>query len=213
MAQLAALWYSALCEVRLGNTGRVHELADEMQALVAEFALAHGQTACRWFRGWVDARTGAPRAGYELIVGAYDDNTRLGMLAGASEVLGYATEALILAGDHDEAHKRLTQALHVAGELGERVYLPQLYLLEGAIARARGDRTTADASTRRALAEARAQEAPWLELTALIELCEHHRPKPADRSALESLVDALPDASGTAAVAKARALIDAARKA
>ena len=30
--------------------------ADEMHALVDDFALAHGRTACRWFRGWADAR-------------------------------------------------------------------------------------------------------------------------------------------------------------
>jgi hypothetical protein len=64
--------------------------------------------------------------------------------------------------------------LRSPAKLGERVYLPQLYLLEAAIARSRGERTGADASVRRAIAEARAQEAPWLELMALIELCDHH---------------------------------------
>jgi hypothetical protein len=40
MARLAALWYSALFEVRLGKPERVAALADEMHALVDEFALA-----------------------------------------------------------------------------------------------------------------------------------------------------------------------------
>ena len=44
MARLVAIWYSALFEVRLGNTERVAALADEMHALVDEFALAHGRT-------------------------------------------------------------------------------------------------------------------------------------------------------------------------
>jgi hypothetical protein len=208
MARLAALWYGALFEVRLGNAERVAALADEMHALVDEFALAHGGTACRWFRGWADARMGAPREGYERIRGAYEENTRLGMLAGASEVLGYATEALILAGDLDGAQKELKEALHIADKFGERVYLPQLYVMDAAIARARGERKAAEASVRRAIAEARAQEAPWLELMALIELCERDRSTPEDRSALATLVDQLSDASGTTAVAKARALID-----
>ncbi len=56
---------------------------------------------------------------------------------------------------------------------GERVYLPQLLLTEAAIARARGRAAAAEASIRRALQEARAQEAPWHELVALVELCEH----------------------------------------
>ena len=144
MARLVAIWYSALFEVRLGNTERVAALADEMHALVDESALAHGRTAWRWFHGWADARKGAPHEGYQRIRDAYEENTRLGMLAGASETLGYATEALLLAGDLDGAQKQLEEALHTADKLGERVYLPQLYLLEAAIGRARGERTAAD---------------------------------------------------------------------
>ncbi len=208
MARLAALWYSALFEVRLSNAERVAALADEMHALVDDFALAHGRTACRWFRGWADARQGQPRDGYRRIREAYEDNTRLGMLAGGSEVLGYATEALVLAGDWDGAQHELEGALQVADTLGERVYLPQLFVMQAAIARARGDRAAADAAIRRAIAEARAQEAPWLELMPLIELCDRHGATAKDRCALAALVEQLPEARDTSAVARARALLD-----
>jgi tetratricopeptide (TPR) repeat protein len=208
MARLAALWYSALFEVRLGDAERVAALADEMHALVEEFALAHGRTACRWFRAWADARTGQPRDGHRRIREAYEDNTRLGMLAGGSEVLGYATEALVLAGDWDGAQHELEDALQVANTLGERVYLPQLFVMQAAIARARGDRAAADAAIRRAIAEAKAQEAPWLELMALIELCDRHSATAKDRRALAALIDQLPEALNTPAVGKARALLD-----
>ena len=208
MARLAALWYSALFEVRLGKAERVGALADEMHALVDEFALAHGRTACQWFRGWADARMGQPRDGYRRIREAYEDNTRLGMLAGGSEVLGYATEALVLAGDWDGAQRELEDALQVADTLGERVYLPQLLVMQAALARARGDRAAADAAIRRAIAEARAQEAPWLELMALIELCDRHSATAKDRRALAALLDQLPEALNTPAAGKARALLD-----
>ena len=208
MATLTAIWYGALFEVRLGNTERVAALADEMHALVDEFALAHGQTACRWFRGWADARMGAPREGYRRIREAYDDNARLGMLAGASEILGYATEALLLAGDLDAGEKQLEEALEIADKLGERVYLPQLLLMEAAIGRARGDAVAADAATARAVAEARAQEAPWLELITLTELCAHDSAIAEDRRALATLVDRLPQAHDTTAVTNARKLLD-----
>ena len=111
MARLVAIWHGALLEVRLGNAERVAALADEMHALVEEFALAHGRTACRWFRGLADARMGAPRDAYQRIRDAYEDNVRLGMLVGASETLGYATEALFLAGDLDGAQRQLDEAL------------------------------------------------------------------------------------------------------
>ena len=145
---------------------------------------------------------------YQRIRDAYEDNARLGMLVGASEILGYATEALLLAGDLDGAKKQLDEALQIADKLGERVYLPQLYLLEAAIARSRGERTVADASVRRAIAEARAQEAPWLELMALIELCDREHATAEDRRALATLVDQLPEARDTAAVARARVLLE-----
>jgi DNA-binding winged helix-turn-helix (wHTH) protein/tetratricopeptide (TPR) repeat protein len=169
MARLVAIWCDALLEVRLGNAERVAALADEMQSLVDEFALAHGRAACRWFRGWADARMGEPLEGHRRIREGYEENTRLGMIAGGSETLGYAAEALLLAGDWDGAEAELREALRHAEKFEERVYLPQLCLIEAAIARARGDAGTARRARDRAVAEARAQEAPWLEQLALKE--------------------------------------------
>ena len=168
-ARMVAIWCDALCEVRLGDVARVATLAEEMQALVEEFALAQGRAACQWFRGWADARRGQPREGYRLIREGYEANTRLGMLAGGSETLGYGAEALVLAGDWDAAEAQLREALQVADAHGERVYLPQLYLIEAAIARARGEFAAARTAVRRAVEESRAQEAPWLEQLALKE--------------------------------------------
>ena len=157
MAQtrLAAFWYEALFAVRLGDAERVAALADEMRALVDESGVAQGRTACQWFRGWADARMGQPRDGYRRIREAYEDNTRLGMLAGGSEVLGYAAEALMLAGDWDGAQHELEDALQVADTLGERVYLPQLFAMQAAIARARA---TAPPPTPRSDARSRRPE-------------------------------------------------------
>jgi hypothetical protein len=207
MARLAAIWYDALFEVRLGNAERVAALADEMRVLVDEFALALGQNACRWFRGWADARMGHPREGYRRIREGYEENTRLGMLSGGSEVLGYAAEALVLKGDWGAAQEQLQEAFQVADTLTERVYLPQLYLIEAVIGRGRGDSATASAALRRALAEARAQDSPWLELLALMDVCEHDGATAEDRRALAALVDQLPEAIETNARARAQALL------
>lgn len=213
MARMVAIWFDAMFEVRLGNAERVAALADEMQALVEEFALAQGRTASRWFRGWAMARMGKPREGYRRIREAYEDNTRLGMLAGGTETLGYAAEALALAGDWDAAQRQLEEALHIASAREERVYLPQLFLLEAAVCRARGESAVANASVRRAVAEARAQEAPWLELLALVELCESDDATAEERQALAALVAQLPEAIGTTTLTKARALLDRAKPA
>ncbi len=208
MARLVAIWYDALVAVRLGNAERVAALADEMRALVDEFALAEGRTASRWFRGWADARRGKPLEGYRLIREAYEESTRLGMLAGGSEVRGYAAEALLLAGDCDAAQAELDEALRFANEHAERVYLPQLFLIEAALGRARGETASARASVRRAIAEAREQEAPWLELVALNELCEHGGATAKDRHALAALMETLPEIIDTPAGTKAQSLLD-----
>jgi hypothetical protein len=207
MARLVATWHSALLEARLGNAGRVAALAEEMQALADEFALAHGRTACRWFRAWAHARAGEPREGFRGIREAYEENARLGMLAGASEILGYATEALLLAGDLHAARKQLEEALHFADKLGERVFLTQLHLLGARIADALGEPGQAGESTRLALAEARAQEAPWLEMLALSALCERAEATRKDRASLRAALDRISGDEDSAPVAKAKALL------
>jgi ATP/maltotriose-dependent transcriptional regulator MalT len=207
MAQMAAIWYDALFEVRLGNPQRVAALADEMKVLADKFALAHGLYGSRWFRGWADSNMGQPFEGYRSIREAYEENARLGMLVGGSETRAYAAEALLLAGDWDAAYDQLEEALQFANVHRERVYLPQLFLMQAAIARARGESAAAYASARQALAEARAQEAPWLELIALMDLCESDGAQAEDRQALAALIDRLPEASDTTAVTRARALL------
>jgi ATP/maltotriose-dependent transcriptional regulator MalT len=204
VARMVAIWFDALFEVRLGNAERVAALADEMQALVDQFAVAQGGTAYRWFRGWAEARMGQPREGHRRIREAYEDNIGLGMLAGGSEDLGYAAEALLLAGDLDGAERELEEALQFSDTHGERVYLPQLFLIQAAIARGRGQSAVAHASARRAVAEARAQEAPWLESIALLGLCEYGGAKAEDRRALAALVNQLPESIDTAPLMKAR---------
>jgi ATP/maltotriose-dependent transcriptional regulator MalT len=212
MAQLVAIWFYALFEVRLGNVEHVAALADEMHGLVDSFGLAQGRAASVWFRAWADARKGAPREAHRRIREAYEHNTRLGMLAGGSETLGYAAEALLLAGDLDEARGEVEEALEIARARGERIYLPQLLLIAGAIARALGESGDAQASGRRAVEEARRQEAPWLELMALTALCEREPVAAEDREALAALVDRLPEAAETTLVSRARAVLKGAEQ-
>ena len=147
-------------------------------------------------RGWVQARSGDPNGGFRLIREAYEDDLRLGMRAGGSEVLGYAAEALLRAGDWRAAQRQLDEAFEIVNSLGERVYLPQLMLIEAAIAEARGDVASAYESMRRAVTEARMQEAPWLELMALRELCAHDDATDDERRALAALTAQLPQATG-----------------
>lgn len=209
---LVTIWCDALVQVRLGDTDRVAAVAEQMSAVVEKFAIAQGRTAARWFRALASARGGEAAAGYRQIRAAYEDNVALGMIAGGSEVLGYAAEALFLEGDLDGASRQLDEAFTIAERYGERIYLPQLLLTQAAIAERRGERAVAHASMRRALEESRAQEAPWLELLVLTELCEHSKPAIEHRRALDALVAELGEGSDTPAYLRARAVLDRMRR-
>jgi tetratricopeptide (TPR) repeat protein len=207
MAQIIAFWLAALCEVRIGNADRVAELTKKMERILTQFPFPHGYVACRLFGGWAEARMGDGLSGYRTIRAAYEENLRLEMRAGSSETLGYAAEALLHAGELTRAAAQLEEALQIADLLGERVYLPQLYMIEAAIADGRGDADAARASILRALAEAREREASWLELLALIELCKRADATAEDRCSLAAIIDRLPEAGDTSAVVAARALL------
>jgi tetratricopeptide (TPR) repeat protein len=129
------------------------------------------------------------------------------MLSGASETLGYAAEALLLAGDFDGARKELEQALHISEKFGETIYLPQLLLTEAAIARGRGNSRDASDCVKRAIAEARKQGAAWFELLAMMELIEHTDATSEDQQAFATLVSRLPEASDTVAFSRAQTLL------
>jgi hypothetical protein len=207
MAQMAAIWYDALFEVRLSNPQRVAALPVEMKVLADKFALALGQYGSRSFRGWADSHLGQPRDGYRSIREAYEENVRLGMLVGGSETRAYAAEALLLCQDWAAACDQVEEALQFANLHGERVYLTQLFLMQAASARVRGEQVAAHAFARQALAEARAQDSPWLELIVLVELCESGAAQAEDRSALAALIDQLTQAHDTTVVVRARALL------
>jgi DNA-binding winged helix-turn-helix (wHTH) protein len=206
--QLAALWFESRFEVRMGNAERVADVSQQLLTLVEQHELwPQGRAAHLWFRGWAQAQLGEPRAGYHLIKDGYEKAVGMGIRMWASETLGYAVEALAHAGDWSGARRELEEAMRCAEAVHERLYLPQLLLLDSRIADALADSNRAMDSMRQALAEARSQEAPWLELLALSELCGRNDATAEDRRALAALVDRLPEASDTKAVKNARALV------
>jgi len=192
IAQGIAIWSEATVEVRLGNTERVAALAEEIRVIADEYAFTQGHAGSKWMRGWVQARSGDPLGGFRLIREAYEDDLRLGLRSGGSEVLGYAAEALMRAGEWQAAQRQLDEAFEIVVAFGERMCVPHLLLIEAAVAEARGDVASAYASMRRAVAEARLQEAPWLQLLALRELCAHDDATDDERRTLAALAAQFP---------------------
>jgi hypothetical protein len=207
MAELVALWFEALFAIRVDQP--VASAAASMAALVERYALAQGSTACRWFQGWADAQQGRTEHAYASIRAAHDENLALGMLSGSSETLAYAVQAQLAAGEIGGARAVLGEAFARVEQLGERIYLPQLHLLDSALARRAGEPTRVPSAIRAAIAEAREQGAAWLELLALSELFTHAQPDAHERAALAQLRDSLDEAQDAPAVLHARALLAA----
>ena len=210
--QVAALWLDGWFEVRMDNPQRVADLSEQLRALAEENAMPLARAAHLWFRGWTQAQLGDPRAGYRVIREGYEQAARLGMRAWGSETLGYAAEALARAGDWVAARRELDEAMQCASATGGREYLTQLLLLDARIADALGERDRAREAIRQAIAEARSQEAPWLEMIALSALCEREDATGQDFAALRHVVDRLTEGLDTPPLARARALLEARRK-
>jgi len=206
--QAGALWFDAFVEVRMGNAERVADLASQLVALIEEYALMpHVRAVHLWLRGWAQARLGDPRAGYDWIREGFEQAVPFDLRALMSEARGYGAEALARCGDWPAARRELDEAMRCAEAIGERQYLTQLLLLDGQIADGLGEPKRARDSLRRAVAEARAQEAPWLELLALLALCERPDASAKDFASLAHVVDQLTEGLDTAQVARARELL------
>lgn len=204
----AALWLEALMELRIGEVERVARVAERLGRLAEEHEFPQARSVHLFLGGWAEARLGDPRAAHARIREGHAQALRAGTRAWSSETLGYAAEALALAGDWRAAHGELEEAMRCAEELGERQYLTQLLLLDARIADALGEPGRAAQSLRKALAEARAQQAPWAELAALSALCESGRGRAEDVQALRRLLEET-EGADTSAVARARALLAA----
>jgi DNA-binding winged helix-turn-helix (wHTH) protein/tetratricopeptide (TPR) repeat protein len=206
--RLAALWCEALVEVRMGNARRVADLSAQMIALVDEYAmLPHARAAHLWWSGWAQAHLGDPRTGYERIREGSERAAPFGLHGLTSEAHAYAAEALALERDWVAARRELDQSRNCADAIGERQYRTQLLLLDARIADGLGEPERARESTQQAIAEARAQEAPWLELLAISALCERPEASAEDLAALARAVSELTEGLDTPQVARARELL------
>jgi DNA-binding winged helix-turn-helix (wHTH) protein len=207
MARMIATWLAMLCDIRRGDRDRVATMAVQLRNITDEGSLAASEGPSEWFAGLVKAWSGEPAEGHAQIERAYQRSAQTGMLHGTSEVLGFAIEALVLAGAWTRAAQQVDEALQLAARLHENRYLPQLLLLKRRIALAQGARGDADDAARQALHEARRQQSPWLEMTVLVDLCEGPHAANDDIEALRSVVGKLQVGSDAPLTIRARALL------
>jgi DNA-binding winged helix-turn-helix (wHTH) protein/tetratricopeptide (TPR) repeat protein len=199
--------FEGFMSARLGQPERVRELAEQMERIASDHSIAQADGPVRWLMGWARARLGDPLGGHTLIVEGFTIDHRVGVMRGRSGVLGYAAEALILAGRWDEAQAQVDDAMAFAKRLGERLHAPDLLLLTARIALGRGNAAAARDAMHAAWAEARAQGARWNELAALVALCELAPPPRDALDALPAARAAIVGGDDTSLVQRADALL------
>jgi DNA-binding winged helix-turn-helix (wHTH) protein/tetratricopeptide (TPR) repeat protein len=207
LAQSLARWRAGMLEVRLGNPAKVIEHAVAIEQIVAKTTVSQADGPSRYLRGWAMAQQGNPRDGLERIRDGLARHLRIGMISSSTEVMGYAADALLLAGDLDGAAQELDAAFARAEEIGEKYYLPILLMLRARLAQARGDGAAGYRWLTEAVKLAREQEAPGFELKAACALAEHPASTTGDRDALGYLVASLAEGRDIPDMRRARELI------
>ena len=195
-ARMLTLWVQGLLGVRHEEPEKVAAFAERLAQVVEAGMITQGEGPMRWLKGWAMARLSSPLEGFRLIREGYEVHARLGMYTGNTETLGYAAEALLMAGDLDGAERQLDQAMELMQRLKERAELTNLLLLHSRIALARGDHDGARAAAQDALAEAR-HSGPYFILKSAAAICELRDATDADFDRLSQAYGALPEGHET----------------
>jgi DNA-binding winged helix-turn-helix (wHTH) protein len=195
-ARMLTLWVQGMLGVRHEEPEKVAVFAERLAQVVEAGMITQGEGPMRWLKGWAMARLGSPLEGFRLIREGYEVHARLGMYTGNTETLGYAAEALIMAGDLDGAERQLEEAAELVQRMKERAELTNLLLLHSRIALGRSDDDRARTVARGALAEAR-NSGPYFILKSAAALCELPDATDDDFATLSQAYGALPEGHET----------------
>jgi DNA-binding winged helix-turn-helix (wHTH) protein/tetratricopeptide (TPR) repeat protein len=208
LAQSLARWRAGMLEVRLGNPQNVIEHANAIETIVAKTCVVQGDGPSRYLRGWAMAQLGDPLTGLAHIRDGLARHLRIGMISSSTEVMGYAAEALVLAGDWDGANKELAETFARARDLDEHYYVPILLMLQARVASGQGDEKAAYRWLQEAVQLSRSQEARAFELKAACALAEHPASTGADKTALSDLLKTFTEGIDSKDVNRARSLVN-----
>lgn len=180
MAMMLCHWCGGMVAARLHDYAEVARQAASLGRIVETTMVAQAVGPSLWLRGFAEAYLGDPRAGHRLILEGYESHARHGMYGGCTEVLGYAAQALMLAGDWQGADRQVDDALALGKRIGERVALPELLLLKARIQRELGNRDAARANLVESLRETCVQGAAGFESQVLAAFAEIGETPPAE---------------------------------
>jgi DNA-binding winged helix-turn-helix (wHTH) protein/tetratricopeptide (TPR) repeat protein len=207
ITEVAALRWAARLEVELELPELVLKRAVGLEELKAHRAHLMAEPSAHLYRGWALARMGETTPGHASILEALSCFERLGYAVGTSQMHGFGAEAMLLSGQWAAARQHVEDGLRIAERNGEHAFVPDLLLLKSRAEAGEGKIEAARASTRSALAKARAQRASWSELAALTAIPALDAASPDDWAGLGAVLDRIQGGSELALVKRARAVL------
>ncbi|MCW5635154.1 MAG: AAA family ATPase [Rubrivivax sp.] len=208
MARLVGHWIVGMLGVRFDDVEAADAAARGLEDLVATTTIQQAQGPALWFRGWVEVQRGRPAEGHALVRRGYALYEEVKTYAGCTEVLSYATEALLMQSLWDEAEATLDEAQVLVDRFEERLWVTELLLQRARVAAGRGDAAGERRHVLEALAEARRAAAPGAGLKAAVALASLGDASAADRETLREAYAQVTEGLDIPVCARARALLD-----
>ena len=194
-SEAVRLYFATVIYQYRGEVEKVNAYATRLLEVCQEHGFAVWEAGGTVMKGWAIAmdETHPPEKGVAMIRTGITAWKKMRAAVQLPFFLALLSDAYQRAGQPDAALHTLNSAIDVVTKTGERAYLAELYRRKGALHRAKGGITSAEADFAEALTIAHAQSAKAWELRAAIECSQLYQAqgKPATeiRARLKRIVD------------------------
>jgi predicted ATPase/energy-coupling factor transporter ATP-binding protein EcfA2 len=208
-----ALSFAAMLHQLRGEVALCRERAEAALALATEQLLPYWAAHAMVLGGWALVKQGQAEEGLPRLRAGLDAGRATGSKVRGPQWLALLAEAYLEAGRIEEGISAVREALAEVEETAARYYEPELDRLEGELVLASNepDESGAEASFRKAIAIARAQQAKAFELRAALSLARLWRlqgRRDAARDLLAPVYGWFTEGFDTADLMDAKALLD-----
>ena len=208
IARMVAHWLVCIFGVITEDVDTLERHAAKLTEIVRASGLRQGVGPSCWLRGAVEVRRGRPEAGYELIMEGFASHASLGMYSGLPAVLSFAAEALSALGRHDEADRKMDEAMALTERLDERGIIEVLLVRKSRVVARHGD-AAVHACLDEALRAAGTEGSLGAELLVRVASAERPQRDAEDLDALAAVYERVTEGRDMPLAARARALLAA----
>jgi predicted ATPase len=183
-----ALRFVCQAQVARNDTAGVMDTATELLALSEEHGIPQAHANALVYLGWAIGQTNDVDQGVQRLEEGLVAFDRLGLRSNLCLALCLLAETYFTSGQYESGREQANRALAVSSEIGDRWFLPQIYMTNARLLQqASANAEAAEASLRRALEVAGLQCAKGWELRAATSLARLWRDQGRTQQALELL--------------------------